>query len=155
MASNGTADSEEIDLCWRLKNMGYKIMVCPKSVVYHVGGHIITYGSPTKVYRNFRNSLITNLKNMPLSEVWWKIPTRMTLDQVYQLKVLLSGNWKECMNIYKAHFHFILFLPKWVQKRRQARQLVRNANKTGIYPGSIVWAYFVKSVKTFKGLNFR
>ena len=32
------AHQEEIDLCWRLKNKGYKIMVCPKSVVYHVGG---------------------------------------------------------------------------------------------------------------------
>ena len=32
------AHQEEIDLCWRLKNKGYKIMVQPKSVVYHVGG---------------------------------------------------------------------------------------------------------------------
>jgi len=149
------AHMEEIDLCWRLKNMGYKIMVCPQAVVYHVGGHIITYGSPVKVYRNFRNSLITNLKNMSPGEVWWKIPTRMTLDQVYQIKVLLSGNWSEWFNICKAHWHFILFLPKWIQKRKQARQLVSNPNGSGVYPGSVVWAYFIKGIKTFRELNFR
>ena len=32
------AHMEEIDFCWRLKNGGYKIMYCPESIVYHVGG---------------------------------------------------------------------------------------------------------------------
>jgi GT2 family glycosyltransferase len=32
------AHQEEIDLCWRLNNLGYRIIAVPKSVVYHVGG---------------------------------------------------------------------------------------------------------------------
>ena len=32
------AHQEEIDLCWRLKNRGFQIMVNPNSVVFHVGG---------------------------------------------------------------------------------------------------------------------
>ena len=32
------AHMEEIDLCWKLKNKGYKIMCEPKSIVFHVGG---------------------------------------------------------------------------------------------------------------------
>ena len=59
------AHMEEIDLCWRLKNMGYKIMFQPKSVVYHMGGFIIKYGSPMKVFRNHRNNLIMMLKKPP------------------------------------------------------------------------------------------
>ena len=35
------AHMEEIDLCWKLKNKGYKIMCEPKSSVFHVGGGII------------------------------------------------------------------------------------------------------------------
>ncbi len=31
------AHMEEIDLCWRLRNMGYRIMYCGKSTVFHVG----------------------------------------------------------------------------------------------------------------------
>ncbi len=32
------AHMEEIDVCWRMKNIGYQIYVEPKSLVYHVGG---------------------------------------------------------------------------------------------------------------------
>ena len=44
LSRNGTgstvtfAHMEEIDLCWRMKRAGYKIMCCPASVVYHIGG---------------------------------------------------------------------------------------------------------------------
>ena len=148
------AHMEEIDLCWRLKNMGYKIMVCPKSVVYHVGGHIIAYGSPGKIYRNFRNSLITNLKNMSLFEALWKIPLRMALDNIYQTKVLFSGNFSEFLNITKAHIHFLFYLPRWIGKRREVNKLVNKRNKSGIYPNSIVWAYFVKKKEKFSNLDW-
>ena len=53
------AHQEEIDLCWRMKNKGYKIMVEPKSVVYHVGGGTLQVGSPLKTHLNFRNNLYT------------------------------------------------------------------------------------------------
>ena len=147
------AHMEEIDLCWRLKNMGYRIMVCPKSVVYHVGGHIIQYGSPLKIYRNFRNSLITDLKNMRTGELLWKIPFRMTLDLVAEMKALLSGNFVEFANIFKAHLHFFLYLPKWLKKRRVAQRLVSNPNRVGMYKGSVVWDYFIKGKKKFSDLG--
>jgi len=51
------AHQEEIDLCWRLKNSGYKVMVNPQSVVYHVGGGTLNSTSPFKTYLNFRNNL--------------------------------------------------------------------------------------------------
>ena len=147
------AHMEEIDLCWRLKNMGYKIMVCPQSAVYHVGGHIITYGSPGKIYRNFRNSLIANLKNMPTGEIIWKIPARMCLDFIYQIKSLLSGNFTEYINIAKAHLHFIIYFPKWWRKRKEAQRLVANPNLSGIYKGSVVFDYFIKGKKKFSDLD--
>jgi len=151
--NNFYAHMEEIDLCWRLKNMGYKIMVCPESVVYHVGGHIISYGSPEKIYRNFRNSLITNLKNMPLNSLIWKIPARICLDHVYQTKALLGGNFTEFINITKAHLHFFIYLPKWWSKRIQVQKLVNNPNQYGMYKGSIVYQYFIKGIKKFSNLK--
>ena len=39
------------------KNKGYKIMVEPKSIVYHVGGGTLQIGSPLKTHLNFRNNL--------------------------------------------------------------------------------------------------
>jgi len=59
------AHMEEIDLCWRLKNKGYKIMVHPQSVVFHVGGGTLPKNSPTKTYLNFRNNFYLLYKNLP------------------------------------------------------------------------------------------
>src|SRR4030095_346974 len=53
------AHQEEIDLAWKLKLKGYKVVSCPASVVYHVGGGTLQYDRPQKVYLNFRNNLIT------------------------------------------------------------------------------------------------
>ncbi|MEO6303690.1 MAG: glycosyltransferase family 2 protein, partial [Bacteroidia bacterium] len=57
------AHMEEIDLCWRLKNVGYSIYVQPASVVYHVGGGTLNKLSSRKTFLNFRNNLITLTKN--------------------------------------------------------------------------------------------
>ena len=58
---------EEIDLCWRLKNLdpSYKIITIGKANVYHVGGGTMQYGENRKNYLNFRNSLVMLIKNLP------------------------------------------------------------------------------------------
>lgn len=76
------AHQEEIDMCWRLKNKGYKIMVEPKSVVYHVGGGTLNAGSPFKTHLNFRNNLFMLFKNLPTSSLFTIIPMRLVLDGV-------------------------------------------------------------------------
>ncbi|MFW5756155.1 MAG: glycosyltransferase family 2 protein, partial [Tangfeifania sp.] len=58
------AHMEEIDLCWRLKNQGYRIMYQPARVVFHLGGGTLSYNSPKKVYLNFRNNLFMLYKNL-------------------------------------------------------------------------------------------
>ena len=52
------AHMEEIDLCWRAQLAGWKIMVIPDSVVYHIGGGTLPQNSPWKLYLNFRNNLM-------------------------------------------------------------------------------------------------
>ena len=56
------AHMEEIDLCWRMKNAGYKIIYCPDSMVYHLGGGSLPQGNPFKTYLNYRNNLIMLVK---------------------------------------------------------------------------------------------
>ena len=51
------AHMEEIDLCWRAKNLGYDIKYVGTSKVYHVGGATLSNTNPKKTYLNFRNSL--------------------------------------------------------------------------------------------------
>jgi GT2 family glycosyltransferase len=60
------AHMEEIDLCWRMKNLGYKITFVPNSVVYHVGAGTLKKSSPRKTYLNFYNNRVMVLKNQNL-----------------------------------------------------------------------------------------
>lgn len=147
------AHMEEIDLCWRFKNAGYKIMACGDSTVFHVGGSVISYGSPQKIFRNYRNGLIMMVKNLPVSELLWKLPIRLNLDVVAAYRALLSGNGKEYLAIAHAHFSFFAGIFTWIGKRKSAARFNQNPNKKGIYQGSMVWQYFIKGKKKFSELG--
>jgi GT2 family glycosyltransferase len=148
------AHMEEVDLCWRMKNGGYKIGYIGQSTVYHVGGSVISYGSPQKLYYNFRNSLILLLKNEKTSRLIWLFPLRLILDGVAGLQMLAGGKFKEIATIIKAHFHFYGSLGKWLKRRKDGKKLITHRNEAGIYHRSIIWQYFALRKKTFPKLNW-
>lgn len=141
------AHQEEVDLCWRMQLAGYTIYTCPKSVVYHVGGGALAYGSPKKVYFNFRNSLVMLTKNYGSFEKCWKIPFRMLLDGVSAVQQLLKGNTSYFLMVIKAHFHFYGWL--FSRKDRRYYPLRHSSAIKGVYKGSIVWQYFIKKRTLF------
>jgi GT2 family glycosyltransferase len=149
------AHMEEVDLCWRLKNAGYKIGYVGQSIVYHVGGSVISYGSPQKLYYNFRNNLVLLVKNEKGSKLLWLFPLRFVLDGVAGLRLLLTGNAKQTLTIIKAHFHFYREMGKWFRRRRENKKLIVHRNESGIYSRSIVWDYFLLRKKKFSDLKWQ
>lgn len=148
------AHMEEIDLCWRLKNQGYKIMYEPESVVYHLGGGTLSYGSPQKIYLNFRNNLYMLYKNLPENRFRRIFLFRLILDGVAAAKFLAGLNFTEFMAVFKAHMSFYKNLGKLKQKRKEIQQTVAVQNHPEIYPKSIMWKFFIKKSKTFSELKF-
>jgi GT2 family glycosyltransferase len=148
------AHMEEIDLCWRLKNAGYKIGAIGQSTVYHVGGSVISYGSPQKLFYNFRNNLVLLVKNETTARLLWLFPLRLVLDGIAGLQMLAGGKFRETGTIIKAHFHFYGSIGKWLKRRREAKKHVTHRNKGGIYPKSIIWQYFALRKKTFPALKW-
>lgn len=142
------AHQEEIDLCWRLQLAGYKIMACPASVVYHVGGGTMPKGNERKIFLNFRNNLIMLSKNLPLSAALWKIPFRILLDIISAYKSLFSGNVIYFKAVAKAHAGFIKWRLFYRNKSNYSGN--RKAKLTGWYAHSIIWDHFIKGKKTFK-----
>jgi GT2 family glycosyltransferase len=149
------AHMEEVDLCWRLKNAGHRIGYVGNSTVFHVGGSVISYGSPLKLFYNYRNNLILLLKNEPASRLLWLMPWRMILDGVSAMQLLAKGELKSVATIFKAHMSFYGSLGKWMRHRRQAQSVVASRNTHGRYPGSIVWNYFAQGKKKFSDLSWR
>jgi len=148
------AHMEEIDLCWRLKNIGYKIMVCPASTVYHIGGAVISYGSPEKTYRNHRNNLIMMVKNLPGKEVFPKILLRLILDSLAFANMIVRGQIKASFSIIHAHWNFLWNMRKWLRKRKELETLHVKPTTVGIYPKSIIVQYFLKGKKKFSDLDW-
>ena len=149
------AHMEEVDLCWRLKNAGYKIGYIGSSTVYHVGGSVISYGSPQKLYYNFRNNLILLIKNEKKRKLIWLFPLRLLLDGLAGLRLLLTGDYKQTLTIMKAHLHFYRDMGKWMRRRGEIHKLIKKRNEAGIYPRSIVWDYFIRRKKKFPQLNWK
>jgi GT2 family glycosyltransferase len=141
------AHQEEIDFCWRIQYLGFKLISCPQAVVYHLGGGTLPRGNTRKTYLNFRNNLIMLGKNLPWSEKWWKIPFRILLDNVSAFKGLLKGDGGYFIAIERAHLAFI----KWILfKQRESRFPDRRNKKfQGVYPHNLVWQHFVKKKKYF------
>ncbi|QPH41765.1 glycosyltransferase family 2 protein [Pedobacter endophyticus] len=145
------AHMEEIDLCWRLKNMNYKVVYCPAAEVYHVGGGTLQAENPFKTYLNFRNNLIIMQKNLPAGDAFFRIMIRMAIDFVAWWHFLLSGKPKFTLAVSKGHWHFVKAIAK-TNKKRSGHQKAFAAH-TGVYHKSVVWAFFVKKIKYFSQLG--
>ena len=141
------AHQEEIDLCWRMQRLGYKIFVEPASVVYHVGGGTLPAGNKKKVYLNFRNNLVMLSKNLPFIESLWKIPARILLDMVAGFQALIKEDFNTFISIESAHLDFF----KWIFIGKRGKKLlkIKMKNLSGVYNSSIVWKYFINKKKTF------
>lgn len=142
------AHQEEIDLCWRMQLAGYKVYVCPASLVYHVGGGTLPKGNSLKTFLNFRNNRIMLSKNLPWQKKLWVMPVRYFLDAVSAWKGLLSGDGGYFIAVLKAQ---VAFVGWWLFHRRQSVfPATRNGKPEGLLNRNIAWLYFVKKKRVFR-----
>ena len=144
------AHMEEIDFCWRVKNAGYKIMYCPNSTVFHIGGGTLPKNSSRKTYLNFRNNLSLLYKNLYSRDLFFVFFMRCFLDEVAALKFLLGGSFGDFFAVWKAQFYFVKNFLRIRKKRKQQQTICKHhIGKTDF---SIVWKYYIKKQKTFNQL---
>ena len=147
------AHMEEIDLCWRLKRLGYSFYVQGDSVVFHLGGGTLNYMSPKKTFLNFRNSLFMITKNYDgfLPTMLFK---RMVLDGLATGQFLISGQFAHILALLQAHFSFYKHLREMLVKRRafnKAHDI--QLNRVGLYKKSIILDRFIHKKSRFSDLN--
>lgn len=147
------AHMEEIDLCWRLKNNGQRIVYTPESIVYHLGGGTLSYDNPKKLYLNFRNNLWLLYKNLPANQLFSVVFLRMILDAVAAFKLLSEFNFRGFGSVLKAHAHFYRSLPSLQRKRKLAGQFGRIQHPAGILSISIVVQFYLRKRKHFSELH--
>ncbi len=139
------AHMEEIDLCWRLRRMGYSLWCEPKAIVYHVGGGALPQESPFKLHLNYRNSLYMLRRNLPPRRAQWVIALRMCLDGLSALAYLLSGSLGKFKAVWRAHMAY------W--KHRGKFSYVAGKMEVKNYGRLIVVEYFLRGRKRWGELK--
>ena len=138
------AHQEEVDLCWRAQNKGLKVYYVGASYVYHLGGSTLSNMNPKKTFLNFRNSLFSITKNLPLKKAFPIIFVRLFLDGIAAIRFILQLKPVHCWAIVKAHLSYYRHFGKMYKKREKV-------NFIPLYyiTKSIVWSYFVYQIKNF------
>jgi len=147
------AHNEEIDLCWRLRIRGRRIVCLPESYVYHVGGGTLPKGNPMKTFLNFRNNLTMLYKCLPDEDLKSVMRWRWWLDYLAAWEMLLlKRNVGDFKAVYRARRAF----KRWrkdFETDRKSIQASRVAKKIPERRGfSLLWQYYVKGRKTFSTL---
>ena len=147
------AHMEEIDLCWRMKNNGYRIYYAANSTVYHLGGGTLNSHSTRKTFLNFRNNLYLLFKNLPASYAFPIIFVRLILDGIAAVKFTLMGKPRHGVAVVRAHFAFYGNFNRMARERRSYFRSLKGLKSTKMYKNSIVFDHFVKGKKKFSDLE--
>lgn len=146
------AHMEEIDLSWRLRLLGYKVVSVPASVVYHLGG-----GTPLGgvFYLKQRNNLIVMLKNFSASSLLRYFPIRVVFD-VLSLLFFLRKDKTRSICIVKA-YSWLLRNLRAVFRSRYSVQRNRKVSDSEIIKAmvrkSVAIQYYILGRKYFSQLK--
>jgi GT2 family glycosyltransferase len=149
------AHFEEVDLCWRLKNRGYRIRFTPFSTVSHVGGGTLPATNPWKTYLNYRNNLVMLARNLPDEKLFKYIALRLVLDGIAAVRLLTSCKIRDFIAVIKAHLYLYRNLTSVRNFRDTEKPFITNRDHDEMYPESIVTSYFLKKRYSFASLKWK
>ena len=131
------AHMEEIDLQWRMQLAGWRIMVEPRSVVYHLGGGTLPISS-RKVYLNHRNNLAMLFKcSSPIQRITVAVVRPFT-DMLEAVAYLVTLHPHKAWAIVRAWGRFIAWHSMLSRKRKEVKRV---KSVEHIYRNSIVVRY--------------
>lgn len=147
------AHNEEIDLCWRMRIRGRRIVCLPPSRVYHVGGGTLPKSNPMKTFLNFRNNLTMLYKCLPDGDLHHVMRWRWFLDYLAAWEMLLlKRNLGDFLAVYRARRAFCLWRHQFVADRHA----IQASRQASVIPErrhfSLLWQYYVRGRRRFSEL---
>ena len=136
------AHMEEIDLCWRVQLAGLKVVVEPKSMVFHLGGGTLKTNSPRKIFLNHRNNLAMLFRCASPMQRAVVAVVRPVLDLAAALSYRLKGDKEGARAVFAAWRDFLRWHSRLSAERKAIRKDVKRESQY-IYKGAIVWRYLL------------
>ncbi len=140
------AHMEEIDLCWRINNVGKKVFYCGQSKVYHLGGGTLKNSNAKKTYLNFRNSLWMLVKNLPAWKAFPIVFARLSLDGITSIVFLFYEGFPHFWAVMDSHFGFYKKLFHYMKLRKPG---MKNYYTKQLIP----YQYFLQKRKKYSDLK--
>ena len=145
---------EEIDLCWRLRLAGWRILAVPESRIFHHAARSLPADSFRKAYLNHRNNLVALIKNLPARRLLWLLPVRVLLELLACVRYAVRRPL--CAAAPLAGLAWIAAHPGnlW-RRRRDSRRLAaagRETGDAGVFPGSVLIHYYLLRRRTASAL---
>ena len=135
------AHQEEIDFCWRVWLSGRRVVVEPRSKVYHLGGATLSADSPFKTMLNHRNNLAMLFRCASPWQRTLVAVVRPILDFAAAMSYLMQGKTESAKAVWQAWCDFLRWHKRLSAERKTIRQNVRH--EAPIYYGSIVLRYML------------
>src|SRR3990167_623395 len=125
---------EDTDLVWRVWLAGYRVIYLPTSIVYHASGSTATKDRLVKVdYLNFRNRLLTLLKNLDTKNVWLVVPLHILLVLGVSVLFLLTARVKSTWALFRAIGWNFQHLGETLKKRKYIQEKIRKVPDSEIF----------------------
>lgn len=115
---------EDVDLGWRTWIKGYKVILSPKSIVYHLGGQTINKIKSEIAFHGFKNQLSMKITNYERFLSLQKIIQFFTIYGIHEIKIWfdykIKGNTQRSSTKYeknqaqKPDFKIILKSISWI-----------------------------------------
>ncbi|MDR2384907.1 MAG: glycosyltransferase family 2 protein [Tannerella sp.] len=148
------AHQEEIDMCWRLRARGYRIVYTPQSVVYHVGGATLNVESPHKTYLNFRNNLLMLYKNLSDDDLKHVMRIRYLLDCLAAIRFFITGHPKNAAAVFRARQEFKNLKKDCSEARKANLAKIICHSLPEIMRKSLIIQFYIKRKRKFTEISF-
>lgn len=121
--------ADDIDLCWRVRLLGLKVVVEPRAFLYHrVSATLGTiYGRSHKRYLSEKNTIMTIIKNYSLFSLCFVLPLYAVCFISEIIFFILLGRLQMVLSYLKS-LSYIFHNFKFIAEKRRKIQAIRKAS---------------------------
>lgn len=117
---------EDVDLSWRMRLAGFRVVLAPESIVYH---RYEFSRSIRKFYFMERNRFLVHFKNLRAPTLILLMPALVVMELGLWLYAIKSGWWREKARAYRYWLSFV-HIRKLIDARHQVQKLRSQSDRT-------------------------
>lgn len=114
---------EDVDLCWRIWLRGYRVVFCPKSIVYHKSGFVTK--KQKHMFHSAKNCIRMLMKNYSKMNLLRYLPILIFLELGASLILAIKRKCDTSLAIIKAIFWNLKYLKETLKERGKVQQFMR------------------------------